>query len=250
MRKKILAANWKMNLNLCEAKDLFSKFNSLLPQKVDLQYFVFSPSIFLHELTFSKGKVQLGAQNFYPAEKGAFTGEISISHLLDARVDSVLIGHSERRMYFNESNEFLKEKVNCAIQHGFHVVFCCGESLEIRDNNEHLSFVKNQLESSLFQLSSSDFSSCSIAYEPIWAIGTGRTAKEEQIEEMHSAIRSWISEKYMTEVAKNTSILYGGSCNGQNAKSIFSCPNVDGGLIGGASLTFEEFEEIAKQLQI
>jgi triosephosphate isomerase len=248
MRKKILAANWKMNLKLDEAKELFTKFNSSLPQNENLLYYVFSPSTFLYELSSIKEKIKLGAQNFYPADNGAFTGEISTTHLLDACVDAVLIGHSERRIYFNESNEFLKEKVDCAVKHGFEVVFCCGESLETRDKNEHLSFVKNQLESSLFHLSSSDFSACSIAYEPIWAIGTGRTANEEQIEEMHKAIRNWISEKYNSDIAQNTSILYGGSCNGKNAKSIFSCPNVDGGLIGGASLTFDAFEEIAKEL--
>jgi triosephosphate isomerase len=195
-----------------------------------------------------KQQIKLGAQNFYPAENGAFTGEISTSHLLDAQVDAVLIGHSERRMYFHESDHFLKQKVDSAIQHGFQVVFCCGESLETRDKEEHLQFVKNQLEASLFHVSFTEFTKCIIAYEPIWAIGTGRTAMEEQIEEMHYSIRKWIEEKYDTATAENTSILYGGSCNGKNAKSIFSCPNVDGGLIGGASLTYEGFEEIACEL--
>lgn len=248
MRKKLLAANWKMNLNLQEAKVLIREFNESLPDREDKKYIVFSPSIFLYELNSINGKIQLGAQNFYPAEKGAFTGEISTSHLLDAKVSFVLIGHSERRIFFHESNEFLKEKVDCSILRGFQIVFCCGESLETRDKNEHLTFVKNQLESSLFHLSASDFSNCVIAYEPIWAIGTGRTANEQQIEEMHRSIRNWISEKYDSNVAQNTSLLYGGSCNGKNAKSIFSCPNVDGGLIGGASLTFEAFEEIAREL--
>jgi triosephosphate isomerase len=248
MRKKILAANWKMNLNRIDAIKLYSKFNTSLPKKENLNYFVFSPSIFLHELNSHKQQIKLGAQNFYPAENGAFTGEISTSHLLDAQVDAVLIGHSERRMYFHESDHFLKQKVDSAIQHGFQVVFCCGESLETRDKEDHLQFVKNQLEASLFHLSFTEFTKCIIAYEPIWAIGTGRTAMEEQIEEMHNAIRKWIEEKYDSVTAENTSILYGGSCNGKNAKSIFSCPNVDGGLIGGASLTYEGFEEIACEL--
>jgi triosephosphate isomerase len=248
MRKKILAANWKMNLNRIDAIKLYSKFNTSLPKKEDLNYFVFSSSIFLHELNSHKQQIKLGAQNFYPAQNGAFTGEISTSHLLDAQVDAVLIGHSERRMYFNESDHFLKQKVDSAIQHGFQVVFCCGESLETRDKEEHLQFVNNQLEASLFHLSFTEFTKCIIAYEPIWAIGTGRTAMEEQIEEMHYSIRKWIEEKYDTATAENTSILYGGSCNGKNAKSIFSCPNVDGGLIGGASLTYEGFEEIACEL--
>jgi triosephosphate isomerase len=248
MRKKILAANWKMNLNRIDAIELNSRFNTSLPKKEDLHYFVFSPSIFLHELNSHKQQIKLGAQNFYPAENGAYTGEISTTHLLDAQVDAVLIGHSERRMYFHESNHFLKQKVDSAIQHGFQVVFCCGESLETRDKEEHLQFVKNQLEASLFHVSFTEFTKCIIAYEPIWAIGTGRTAMEEQIEEMHYSIRKWIEEKYNTATAENTSILYGGSCNGKNAKSIFSCPNVDGGLIGGASLTYEGFEEIACEL--
>lgn len=248
MRKKILAANWKMNLNRIDAIKLYSKFNTSLPKKENLNYFVFSPSIFLHELNSHKQQIKLGAQNFYPAENGAYTGEISTTHLLDAQVDAVLIGHSERRMYFHESNHFLKQKVDSAIQHGFQVVFCCGESLETRDKEEHLQFVKNQLEASLFHVSFTEFTKCIIAYEPIWAIGTGRTAMEEQIEEMHYSIRKWIEEKYDTATAENTSILYGGSCNGKNAKSIFSCPNVDGGLIGGASLTYEGFEEIACEL--
>jgi triosephosphate isomerase len=248
MRKKILAANWKMNLNRIDAIKLYSKFNTSLPKKENLNYFVFSPSIFLHELNSHKQQIKLGAQNFYPAENGAYTGEISTTHLLDAQVDAVLIGHSERRMYFHESNHFLKQKVDSAIQHGFQVVFCCGESLETRDKEEHLQFVKNQLEASLFHVSFTEFTKCIIAYEPIWAIGTGRTAMEEQIEGMHYSIRKWIEEKYDTATAENTSILYGGSCNGKNAKSIFSCPNVDGGLIGGASLTYEGFEEIACEL--
>jgi triosephosphate isomerase len=237
-----------MNLNRIDAIKLYSKFNTSLPKKENLNYFVFSPSIFLHELNSHKQQIKLGAQNFYPAENGAYTGEISTTHLLDAQVDAVLIGHSERRMYFHESNHFLKQKVDSAIQHGFQVVFCCGESLETRDKEEHLQFVKNQLEASLFHVSFTEFTKCIIAYEPIWAIGTGRTAMEEQIEEMHYSIRKWIEEKYDTATAENTSILYGGSCNGKNAKSIFSCPNVDGGLIGGASLTYEGFEEIACEL--
>ena len=248
MRKKILAANWKMNLHLEESQQLFDRFNQELPNRESLSYVVFSPALFLHQLSKVANKIALGAQNFFPSEKGAFTGEISVSHLQDARVTDVLIGHSERRMYFNESPEFLKEKVDCALEHQLKVMFCCGESLDIRDKNEHLNFVKSQLEQSLLHLNEKDFINCSIAYEPIWAIGTGMTANEEQIEEMHCAIRSWIEEKYSKSVAESTSILYGGSCNGSNAKSIFSCPNVDGGLIGGASLKFESFLEIAIHL--
>ncbi|MFM7661613.1 MAG: triose-phosphate isomerase [Bacteroidota bacterium] len=250
MRKKILAANWKMNLSLQEAKELFIKFNSLLPQADNIDYYIFSPSIFLHELRVVKGKLILGAQNFYPEKSGAFTGEISISQLIDAQVNAVLIGHSERRMLFNESDELIKQKVDFSLQNGFNVIFCCGESIEIRNKKEHINFVRNQLEVVFSHIKAPDFSKCVIAYEPIWAIGSGRTANEKEIEEMHSAIRNWILKKYDVSTSQNISILYGGSCNGKNAKSIFSCPNVDGGLIGGASLTFESFNEIANKLQV
>lgn len=250
MRKKILAANWKMNLSLQEAKELFMKYNSLLPQVNNIDYYIFSPSIFLYELRKVKGKLILGAQNFYPEKSGAFTGEISISQLIDAQVNAVLIGHSERRMLFNESDELIKQKVDFSLQNGFNVIFCCGESIETRDKKEHINFVRNQLEVAFSHIKAADFSKCVIAYEPIWAIGSGRTANEKEIEEMHSAIRNWILKKYDVSTSQNISILYGGSCNGKNAKSIFSCPNVDGGLIGGASLTFESFNEIANKLQV
>jgi triosephosphate isomerase len=148
-------------------------------------------------------------------------------------------------MYFNESNEFLKEKVDAALKLGIHVIFCCGESLEIRDANTHESFVINQLNSSLFHLSSEELKNVTIAYEPIWAIGTGRTASSQQAEEMHACIRKSIEDKYSKEVADSISILYGGSCNASNANELFSCPNVDGGLIGGASLKASDFHAIS-----
>ncbi len=244
MRKKIVAGNWKMNLLHEEALILASKIDE---QKIsaDVIKIIFPPFIYFSELINNSKNVFIGAQNFYPKEAGAFTGEVAISQLKYLGVEYVLVGHSERRMYFNESNEFLKEKVDAAIRLGIHVIFCCGESLEIRDANTHESFVINQLNSSLFHLSSEELKNVTIAYEPIWAIGTGRTASSQQAEEMHACIRKSIEEKYSEELADSISILYGGSCNASNANELFACPNVDGGLIGGASLKAQDFYAIS-----
>jgi len=248
MKKKMLAANWKMNLNSQEATELLTGFLQTLPAQESNRYVIFAPFVFLPQLSLYNSFIELGAQNFYPAESGAYTGEISISQLKELHVSVVLIGHSERRNHFFESNDFIKQKVDCALAHKMKVVFCCGESLEIRDSNLHLQFIQEQLKSSLFHISQENMLNCSIAYEPIWAIGTGRTASIEQIEEMHSSIRNLIAQQYDESTAQSVAILYGGSCNSKNAEEIFSCPNVNGGLIGGASLTTEEFSLIAQQL--
>lgn len=248
MRKKILAANWKMNLLHDEAINLITAFsNEKELNDESINVIVFPPSIYIRELA-QMSSIRIGAQNFYFEEKGAFTGEVAIPQLKSICASSLLIGHSERRQLFNEDNLLLKNKVNAAIAHNIHFIFCCGEALEIRDANTHVDFVVNQLKESLFHLSADDIHKCAIAYEPIWAIGTGRTASTEQAEEMHAAIRKSISEKYSSEVAESISILYGGSCNEKNAKELFACPNVDGGLIGGASLKSETFNKIASEL--
>jgi triosephosphate isomerase len=248
MRKKILAANWKMNLLHNEAINLITAFSNEKELNVKLfDVIIFPPSLYIQELA-EKSSFRIGAQNFYFEENGAFTGEISIPQLKSICASSLLIGHSERRQLFKEDNQLLKNKVDAAIMHNIHFIFCCGESLEIRDANTHIDFVVNQLKESLFHLSADEIQKCAIAYEPIWAIGTGRTASTEQAEEMHAAIRNAISEKYTFEVAESISILYGGSCNEKNAKELFACPNVDGGLIGGASLKSETFNKIASEL--
>ena len=245
MRKKIVAGNWKMNLVSEEANALFDEISSNLSGSDEPLVLVFPPSIFLRELSKKSSKtVAIGAQNFYPKEKGAFTGEISVTQVQDCGATHVLIGHSERRAYFQETDSFLKEKVESALAYKLGIVFCCGEPLEIREKNEEMEYVKKQLENSLFHLSVADISKCVIAYEPVWAIGTGKTASIEQAEEMHFAIRSWLSGKYGQQVADSISILYGGSCTAANAKELFSCPNVDGGLIGGAALDAEAFLQI------
>jgi triosephosphate isomerase len=243
MRKKIVAGNWKMNLTKEEAIQLYKEINEFSAENVDL--IAFPPALFVHSLTTHQKNVALGFQNFHPEEKGAFTGEISISQVQDSVAKYVLIGHSERRMYFNEDNSFLKEKVDSALNHGITPIFCCGEPLEIREANGQDFYVKQQLEQSIFHLSEEDFSKLVIAYEPIWAIGTGKTASSQQAEAMHKAIRYFIAQRYNEELAQKISILYGGSCNASNAKELFACENVDGGLIGGAALKSNDFLTIA-----
>ncbi len=248
MRKKIIAGNWKMNTFSKDAQYLVKEIEAGLKKEVKAEVLIFPPSIYAQTLYSDLKKIQLGLQNFYPAEKGAFTGEISVTQLKDIGATHVLIGHSERRAYFMETNSFLREKVDCAIKHGIKVVFCCGEPLEIREKGAEKAFVKQQLLDSLFHLSKTDLYNVTIAYEPIWAIGTGITATSDQAEEMHAEIRSWIAEFYSESVSHEISILYGGSCNPSNAKELFSCPNVDGGLIGGASLEADSFLQIINAL--
>lgn len=245
MRKKIVAGNWKMNLTKSEALKLYSDISE---QSTDgVIKMVFSPSLFLDGLKQNESsEVAIGAQNFYPEEKGAFTGEISYSQLLDMGIDTVLIGHSERRMLFGETNEMIQKKVNVAIEKGMKVMFCCGEPLEVREAEKHVEYVLDQLQKNIFQLSETQFKQVMIAYEPIWAIGTGKTATPEQANDMHDHIRLSIAQQYSNYLAENTPILYGGSCNPKNAKELFSQPHIDGGLIGGASLKTEDFIQIAK----
>lgn len=244
MAQKIVAGNWKMNLSLDEGKELVRDIlKGNLPTDVDVM--IFPSSLYLQRLVSrSADKIVVGVQNFNANESGAFTGEVAISQVKSAGASIGLIGHSERRALFAESNEDLKLKVDAAVQADFDFIFCCGEPLEIREKGTEFSYVKNQLEESLFHLSADQIWGAVIAYEPVWAIGTGKTATSAQAEEMHAEIRSWIEEKYSDEVAESVSILYGGSCNGTNAPELFACPNVDGGLIGGAALKSTSFLEI------
>ena len=236
-----------MNLELNEANSLFKELNSYSGWPNDVQMMIFPPAIYVHGfVSQKKDSMEVGLQNFHSKEKGAFTGEISFSQAKSIGVNTLLVGHSERRAYFGENEAILKEKVDAGISNGSTVVFCCGEPLEIREKNEQNDFVKKQLEDSLFHLTSEEMKQVVIAYEPVWAIGTGKTASVEQAEEMHAEIRSWLSSKYGESTAESTSILYGGSCNEKNAQELFACPNVDGGLIGGASLKSESFLKIAQ----
>lgn len=243
MRKNIVAGNWKMNLNELEAVQLAKEVSEI--QVDNAEIIIFPPAIFIPTLTKLQLNLKIGAQNFFPKDKGAFTGEIAISQLKDAGVTHVLVGHSERRTILKEDNLFLKEKVTAALEHGIHVIFCCGEELSVREQGNENEFVKNQLKESLFHLTEEQIQYVTIAYEPIWAIGTGLTASSEQAEAMHQFIRESLASKYSSEIAEKISILYGGSCNPSNAKELFACKNVDGGLIGGAALKSADFNSIA-----
>lgn len=241
MAQKIVAGNWKMNLTLTEGVKLVNSIENIIDD-TDVRIMVFTPTIYAHPISqLNKMNTEVGVQNFHQNESGAFTGEISIPQVKSIGVNIGLIGHSERRLYFNEDHSILKAKVDAAINNEFEFIFCCGEPLEIREGNQEFEYVKKQLEESLFHLTENQIKGKIIAYEPVWAIGTGKTASSIQAEEMHAAIRSWLIERYNEEIASSVSILYGGSCNSQNAEELFACSNVDGGLIGGASLKAEDF---------
>jgi triosephosphate isomerase len=255
MRKKIVAGNWKMNLTLNEGIKLsseikdFVKNNPLdkLPGKPEV--LMFTPFIHLTAVAETVAGVQglgAGAQNCHTEEKGAYTGEISAAMIKSAGVENVLVGHSERRSYFGETDQVLAKKTEIALKHGLRPVFCCGEVLDERNAKKHFDVVKEQLEKGLFWLSEDEFAKVVIAYEPVWAIGTGVTASPDQAQEMHAYIRKIIGEKYNTTAADNTTILYGGSCNARNAAELFAKDDVDGGLIGGASLKADDFCTIIK----
>jgi len=245
MRKKIIAANWKMNLTLNEGAELINDLFNGMPILNEDKMVIIAPP-FLHLTQTSEQltgmiDVHLGAQNCHQEASGAYTGEISAAMLKSAEVEYVIIGHSERRQYFKEDDAMLAKKVNQALINGLKVIFCCGEPLDIRDAGTQNEYVEKQIKAGLFHLSNKQFDSIVIAYEPIWAIGTGRTASSAQAQDMHGHIRNIIAAKYGAGTAENMSILYGGSCKPSNAAELFTCPDVDGGLIGGASLKAEEF---------
>jgi triosephosphate isomerase (TIM) len=248
MRNKVLAANWKMNFLKNEAFNLYSQINSLITNFDGKEIIVFPPSIFISELN-AIGSIPLGIQNIYFENTGAFTGEISAVQAKSIGCSYVLIGHSERRQLFFENHLLLKKKVNSAIKNSLKIVFACGEAQEIRDTKKHLIYVKQQLKNSLFHLSDKEILNCIIAYEPIWAIGTGINATCDEAEEMHTFIRSVLAETYSEEISKQISIIYGGSCDTSNAVELFACSNVDGALIGGASLRSDSFIELAAALR-
>ena len=244
MRKNIVAGNWKMNKTLQEGLDFSNELKELLKDKtLKCEVVIGTPYIHLSEVakTVEGSKINVAAQNCANKESGAYTGEISASMIASTGANHVILGHSERRAYYNETAALLKEKVALALANDLTPIFCIGEVLEERESGKHFEVVATQLKESLFDLSKEDFSKIVVAYEPVWAIGTGKTASPEQAQEIHAFIRETIAEKYGKEVAGNTSILYGGSCNAGNAKELFSNPDVDGGLIGGASLEPDKF---------
>lgn len=247
MRKKIVAGNWKMNLNLQEGVALATELNETLKnEKANCEVIICTPFIHLAKVAdcIDQNVLKLGAENCADKEKGAYTGEVSAEMVKSTGAQYVILGHSERRQYYNETAEILREKVLLALKNNLKVIFCIGETLEEREANKQNEVVKAELEGSVFNLSKEEFTNIIIAYEPIWAIGTGKTATAEQAEDIHAYIRSLVAEHYDSETADNTSILYGGSCKASNAPELFGKPDIDGGLIGGASLKTADFKGI------
>ncbi len=248
MRKQIVAGNWKMNNSLTEGLELARNINDLLKGKGnrEAEVILAPPYIFLSDImkVIDPGQIAVAAQNCASEEKGAFTGEVSAAMIASTGATHVIIGHSERRTYFGEDDRVLNKKVNLALKNNLYPIFCCGEILDQREKGIHFEVISKQLENGLFDLDSSGFSRVIIAYEPVWAIGTGVTATPEQAQEMHQFIRDLVDKKYGKSASDELTILYGGSCKPSNARELFNNPDVDGGLIGGASLVAEDFVSI------
>lgn len=248
MRDKIVAGNWKMNNDLAQTEDLLTSIKSKLSEKTDVRLIVAPAFTNLYHAfdSLRKTSVEVAAQNMNENTNGAFTGEISASMLTSVGVKMVILGHSERRSIYGETDILLAKKMNAALENDMEVIFCCGEELSERKEDRHFEVVQQQLEKGLFHISGEDWNKVIIAYEPVWAIGTGETASPEQAQEMHAFIRNSVSEKAGEGVADEISILYGGSVKPANAKEIFAKKDVDGGLVGGASLNAEDFMAIAE----
>lgn len=245
MRKNIVAGNWKMNNDLQETRQLLSDLNKYdIPSQVEVVVAPSFTNLQLATATLVDADISVAAQNMHQASNGAYTGEVSATMLKSLGVQQVIIGHSERRAYFNETNEILADKVNAALENDMQLIFCFGEELSERQSKQHFEVVKQQLEQGIFHIEAAAWKKVVLAYEPVWAIGTGETASPEQAQEMHAFIRKCLKDHYSQEVAENVSILYGGSVKPANAKEIFGKPDVDGGLIGGASLKAEDFMAI------
>lgn len=251
MRQKIVAGNWKMNKTFEEANILASEIMGMVADEVKGNVKVifcvpFPYLVSIKNLLGNNSRIAVGAQNCSEHESGAYTGEVSAPMLKSMNIPYVILGHSERRQYFGEDGKLLAKKVDVALKHGLIPIFCCGEPLEVREKNQHEQLVKQQVEESLFHLDAASLQKVVIAYEPVWAIGTGKTATAQQAQDMHAVIRKHLAGKYGQQVADSITILYGGSVNAANAKELFACPDVDGGLVGGASLKSREFTEVIK----
>ena len=250
MRNKIVAGNWKMNKNSEETEDLLNELIDKLPTDKEVQIIVAPTFINLasavDHLEFTN--IDVAAQNMHQNENGAYTGEISADMLKSIGVNTVILGHSERRAIFHENNALIANKVTTALQHEMIVIFCFGEELKDRQNEQHFNVVENQLRDGLFHIKNEDWNNVVLAYEPVWAIGTGETASPEQAQEMHAFIRETVRHTFGSEIADDVSILYGGSVKPDNAKEIFGKPDVDGGLIGGAALKADDFVAIVNAI--
>lgn len=250
-RKHIVAGNWKMNKNYAEGRDLVKSIVENL-QAPNVMVILCPPFIHLynaHAKTNDMANLFIGAQNCHQEASGAYTGEVSAEMIQSTGANFVILGHSERRAYFNESDELIGQKVKAALANGLQPIFCCGEPLDVREANKHEALVEKQVKKALFNLNKEDFKKVIIAYEPVWAIGTGKTASPEQAQEMHHHIRQLVAKKYGNDIAEGLSILYGGSVKPANAKEIFAQPDVDGGLIGGASLKAADFLAIVNSFE-
>lgn len=250
MRKKIVAGNWKMNKNLTESLSLISEVRSMVRDEVrhDVEVIIIPPFTTLAPANklLEGADLKLGAQNCYHEQSGAYTGEISLPMLESVGVSHVLVGHSERRSIFHEESPMLAKKTTSILNAGMTPIFCCGETMENREDNSYFKVVEKQISEGLFHLHEDQFKHVVIAYEPVWAIGTGATASKEQAQEMHAYIRTLVNNKYGESIANNLRILYGGSVKPDNAKELFNCEDIDGGLIGGAALKSRDFVEIIK----
>ncbi len=252
MRTKIVAGNWKMNNDLAASKELVNELNSQLKGiTLDNTRVIVAPtfvnlSAVVNET--SDSAIEVAAQNMHQADSGAFTGEISGSMLTSIGIENVILGHSERRAYFGEDDALLTEKVNAALKNNLEIIFCFGEELQDRKSDNHFNVVGSQLKNGIFHIEASAWKNVVLAYEPVWAIGTGETASADQAQEMHAFIRNLVSENFGSEIADNVSILYGGSVKPANAEEIFSKQDVDGGLIGGAALSANDFMGIIKAI--
>ena len=243
-RKKIVAGNWKMNMTIDESNDLISELKEVSENNVEIKIAPSFTNLHYAISLLKNSGIEVIAQNVHSEKRGAYTVEISTEMLKSIGVNTVIIGHSERRKYFNETDTILSKKVKAAVENSLNVIFCIGEELSERESGNHFDIIKNQLTNTLIDLNNIEIKNIVIAYEPVWAIGTGMTANNNQIQEMHEFIRELINKKFGNEIADNIRILYGGSVKPNNAKEIFSLNDVDGGLIGGASLNFSDFHSI------
>ena len=243
-RKKIVAGNWKMNMTIDESNELINELKEVSKNNVEIKIAPSFTNLYYVISLLKDSGIEVIAQNVHSEKRGAYTGEISTEMLKSVGVNTVIIGHSERRKYFNETDTILSKKVKAAVENSLNVIFCIGEELSERESGNHFEIIKNQLTNTLIDLNNIEIKNIVIAYEPVWAIGTGMTANNQQIQEMHEFIRELINKKFGNEIADNIRILYGGSVKPNNAKEIFSLNDVDGGLIGGASLNFSDFHSI------
>ena len=243
-RKKIVAGNWKMNMTIDESNSLINELKQVSENNVEIKIAPSFTNLYYAISLLKNSGIEVIAQNVHSEKRGAYTGEISAEMLKSIGVKTVIIGHSERRKYFNETDTILSKKVKAAIENSLNVIFCIGEELSERESGNHFEIIKNQITIALIDLNNDEIKNIVIAYEPVWAIGTGMTANINQIQEMHEFIRKLINEKFGDEISDNIQIIYGGSVKPNNAKDIFSLNDVDGGLIGGASLNFSDFHSI------